>query len=82
MITTRIYNNTNKVRTRTWIVLMSPIIIIILGNLAARLFSNLPGKWAWTGYFPVYWGLLFLFIIFTGKKENQHLWFRKSQGSR
>jgi membrane protease YdiL (CAAX protease family) len=82
MITTEINNSTNKLRTRTWIVLISPILIIILGNLAARLFSNQLGKWAWTGYFPVYWGMLFLFIAFTGKKENRLLWFRKAQGSR
>jgi membrane protease YdiL (CAAX protease family) len=73
---------TNKPQTRRLIILMSPILILIIGNLAARLFSDRLGKWAWTGYFPVYWGLIFLFIFFTGKKENQRLWFRKSGGSR
>ena len=69
-------------KTRTLIVLMSPIIILIFGNFAARLFIDLLGKWAWIGYFPVYWGLLLLFIAYTGKRENQKLWFLKPQGSR
>lgn len=67
--------------SRKWIVLMSPIIVLILGNLAARFFSHTLGKWAWLGYFPVYWFMLFLFMFFAGNKESQRLWFRKSQGS-
>ena len=72
----------HKISTRGWIILVSPIIILILGNLAAKLFYNALGKWAWVGYFPVYWSMLFLLMYFAGNKENQRLWFRKSQGSR
>ena len=61
--------------------MVSPIIILILGNLTAKLFYNALGKWAWIGYFPVYWFMLFLFMFFAGNKESQRLWFRKSQGS-
>ena len=71
----------HKISTRGWIILVSPIIILILGNLAAKLFYNTLGKWAWIGYFPVYWFMLFLFMFFAGNKESQRLWFRKSQGS-
>jgi len=71
-----------KTQTRKLIVLLSPIFIIIIGNLAARLFTNLLGKWAWTGYFPVYWSMLFLFIHYAGKRENQQSWFQISKGSR
>jgi hypothetical protein len=39
------------------------------------------GNWAWAGYFLVYWCMLFLFIFFTGKRDNQRLWFKKSNGS-
>lgn len=72
----------NKISSRKWIVLMSPIIILVLGNLAAKLFYNALGIWAWIGYFPVYWFMLFLFMFFAGNKESQRYWFRKSQGSR
>jgi len=72
----------NKTQTRTWFVLLSPIFIIIIGNFAARLFIGMIGNWAWIGYFPVYWGALLLFLTYTGKRENQKLWFRKPQGSR
>ena len=60
---------------------MSPVIVLILGNLASRFFSHALGKWAWLGYFPVYWSILFLLMFFIGNKENQRLWFSKSQGS-
>ena len=72
----------HKISTRGWINLVSPIIILIIGNLAAKLFYNALGKWAWIGYFPVYWSMLFLLIYFSGNNENRLLWFRKSQGSR
>jgi membrane protease YdiL (CAAX protease family) len=72
----------NKTHTRKLIVLLSPLFIIIIGNLAARFFTDLLGKWAWTGYFPVYWSMLFLFIHFAGKRENQQSWFQISKGSR
>jgi len=72
----------HKISTREWIILISPIIILILGNLAAKLFYNILGKWAWVGYFPVYWFMLFLFMFFAGNKESQRLWFKKSEGNR
>lgn len=81
-MTLRTTNDINMNKIRTWIVLISPVFIIILGNFAARLFIDLLGNWAWIGYFTVYWGLLLLFIAYAGKWENQKLWFRKPQGSR
>lgn len=71
-----------KTQSRIWIVLLSPVIILIIGNITARLFANLLGNWAWIGYFLVYWTMLFIFMTFTGKRVDQLLWFRKSQGSR
>ena len=72
----------NKTQTRSWIALISPILVLVVGNIAARFFSDLPGRWAWTGYFTVYWIMLILFMTFTGKRVDQQSWFRKSQGSR
>jgi hypothetical protein len=39
----------NNRNTSTLIVLASPIIIMIIGNIAARIFMDLFGKWAWIG---------------------------------
>lgn len=71
-----------KNQIRILIVLLSPIIILIIGNVTAHIFVNLLGKWAWLGYFVVYWTLLFIFMTFTGKRVDQLSWFQKSQGSR
>jgi len=71
-----------KHQTRFLIVLLSPIIVLIIGNVTAHLFVNLLGKWAWLGYFVVYWTILLIFITLTGKRVDQLSWFRKSQGSR
>jgi hypothetical protein len=71
----------NKPQKSTLIILASPIVIMIIGNLSARFFLNMLGNWAWAGYFLVYWSIIFLFIFFTGKRENQRLWFKKSAGS-
>jgi uncharacterized protein len=64
------------------IVWITPFLIVLIGNIAARISSRLLGNWAWTGYFPIYWGMIMLVLIFAGKKENQRSWFQKSQGSR
>jgi len=72
----------NKPQKTTLIILVSPIIIIFFGNLSARFFLHILGTWAWIGYFPVYWSMLFISTLYCGKRENQLVWFRKSMGSR
>jgi uncharacterized protein len=62
------------------IALISPVFVIVIGHLAARFSHELLGKWAWAGYFPVYWGILLL-IIFIFNDKNPLVWFKKSQGS-
>jgi membrane protease YdiL (CAAX protease family) len=71
-----------KNQLRTPIILLSPILILTIGNVAAHIFVNLLGKWAWIGYFMVYWAMLIIIIILTGKRVDQLSWFQKSQGSR
>jgi membrane protease YdiL (CAAX protease family) len=76
-----IKSKTNIIQVNNWIALLSPIIIIAFGHLVARFSNGLLGKWAWIGYFPVYWGMLLFFIFFFNDKKNPLLWFKKSQGS-
>jgi len=71
-----------KNQIRFFIVLLSPIIILIIGNATAHIFVSLLGKWAWLGYFVVYWSMLYIFMTLTGKRVDQLSWFQKSQGSR
>jgi uncharacterized protein len=68
--------------TRKWTILISPIIVVIIGHLAARIFSSLLGQWAWIGSSITYWGTLFLTMIFLGGKERFKTWSGKSRGSR
>jgi uncharacterized protein len=74
-------SKTNIIQANNWIALLSPIIIIAFGHLIARFSNGLLGKWAWIGYFPVYWGMLLFFIFIFNDKKNPFLWFKRSQGS-
>lgn len=72
----------NQLKIRRNIILLSPFIILVIGNFSARLFIKLLGKWAWTGYFMIYWGMILLILVFSGSfREKYRSWFRKSQGS-
>ena len=71
----------NKIQTYRWMAILSPIFIIAIGHLAARLSKDLLDQWAWIGYFPAYWGMLLFFIFILNEKKNPLLWFKKSQGS-
>ena len=61
--------------------MLSPVFIIIIGYLVARFFVGFLGKWTWIVYFPVYWGMLILFLFLFNEKKNILLWFGKPQGS-
>jgi membrane protease YdiL (CAAX protease family) len=71
---------TNRFQIHKWIALLSPVLIIAIGHLVARLSNGLFGQWAWIGYFPIYWGML-LFFIFILNENTPLSWFKKSQGS-
>lgn len=68
--------------TRRWIILASPIFVVLIGHLAARFFTALLGQWAWTGTSVVYWGSLILIVALLGKKKRIKTWFGRVQGSR
>lgn len=79
--------NTLQIRTqdkqsRGILVLASPILVIIVGHFAARLFSSLFLDWAWLGSSLVYWGSMILTIWLLGDKQSMIRWFSKSQGSK
>lgn len=71
-----------KQTTRRWIILASPILIVLIGHFAAQLFTSWLGRWAWTGTAIVYWGTMFLFMWLFGAKARINSWFGKSKGSK
>jgi membrane protease YdiL (CAAX protease family) len=69
-------------RSHKILVLASPILIIFIGHVAARLFYNLFGNWAWLGSSLTYWGSMALVVWFLGDRRSIALWFNRSQGSK
>ena len=69
-------------RTHQPLVIVSPILVVIVGHFAARLFYYLFEDWAWVGSSLVYWGSMILTIWLLGDKQSVIRWFSKSQGSR
>lgn len=64
------------------LVFASPILVIIIGHLAARFFYYLFNDWAWLGSSIVYWGSMILMIWLLGERQSLNRWFGKSQGSK
>jgi hypothetical protein len=69
-------------RSHRFLVLASPIIVVIIGHFAARFFLYLFDDWAWLGSSLVYWGSVTLIICLLGDKQSITRWFGKSQGSK
>lgn len=69
-------------RSHSFLVLASPIIVVIIGHFAARFFLSLFGDWAWLGSSLTYWGTMALIIWLLGDRQSIKNWFGKSQGSK
>lgn len=69
-------------RSLMFLVLVSPILIILIGHFGARLFYSLFADWAWLGSSLTYWGTMALIIRLLGDKQVLSRWFAKSQGSK
>ena len=74
--------NVQPGRSRTMLILASPILVVSLGHFAARLLYSLFDDWAWLGSSLVYWGCMLSLIWFLGDRRSFTQWFAKSQGSR
>ena len=68
--------------SRRFLILASPVVVVIIGHFAARFFLYLFDEWAWLGSSLVYWGSMALIIWFLGDKQSFMHWFGKSQGSK
>jgi membrane protease YdiL (CAAX protease family) len=71
-----------QTKNRRIIIIVSPILVILIGNFAAQFFTSLLNQWAWIGVFPVYWGSMLLIIKLFGDSKRQKAWFSTPQSSR
>lgn len=68
--------------SRNLLVIASPLLIVLLGTILARLSVAWLGKWAWALTVPVYWITMSVIIFLVSGKEKWLGWFRKPHGSR
>ncbi len=79
---TALHVSVQQDRSHGFFVLVSPILVVVIGHFAARLFLSLFGDWAWLGSSLTYWGSMILLIWLLGDKQSIRNWFAKSQGSK
>ena len=80
---TNVLENTQAGRTvlqRKTLVALSPVIIVLLGFLAAQVSIKSLGVWAWVGTLPVYWGMMLAVIMAFGTRSQLAGWFAPSRG--
>jgi uncharacterized protein len=68
--------------SRQYLILASPILVVLIGHFAARFFLYLFGNWAWLGSSLVYWGSMIALIWFLRDRSSPRQWVARSQGSK
>jgi membrane protease YdiL (CAAX protease family) len=67
---------------RLWLGFGSPLAVLLVGNLAARLSQAWLGEWAWVGTGLAYWAGLAGLAVFASTPEQRRRWSAPSRGSR
>jgi membrane protease YdiL (CAAX protease family) len=65
---------------RQLLILLSPILVILLGQLAARTLVPIIGIWSWVPLNLGYWSFVILLIAWGGGREAVIKWLQPSQG--
>jgi hypothetical protein len=65
---------------RTWILILSPVVILAFGQLTVRLLAPAMGGWSWAPFSVVYAVMLVLVIAFAGGRTQVRQWLRPSRG--
>jgi uncharacterized protein len=68
--------------SRQYLILASPILVVLIGHFAARFFLYLFGNWAWLGSSLVYWGSMIALIWFLRDRSSPRQWVARSQCSK
>lgn len=69
-------------RRHRLLVLASPLLVLAVGSVAARLFSNVLGRWTWAGAILVYWALLVGLVWTFAGRGRLIAWLAPSKGNR
>jgi membrane protease YdiL (CAAX protease family) len=67
---------------RGWLVIASPLLVVAIGAVAARVSSGLLADWAWIGTVPVYWLAMAATILILAGRQRPREWYKPSRGSR
>ncbi len=62
------------------LVLLSPIFMVIICHLVARISSSMIGKWAFIPVMLTMWAVCWIMISLSGKSAIQNKWLGKSKG--
>lgn len=68
-------------KSRLWFILLSPVGIIVLGRLTAKLAGRALGLWAWIPVTLVLWGLFALLIRIGSSKASLRRWAGPPRGA-
>ena len=63
------------------LILLSPIAVILLGQLAARTLAPVIGIWSWVPLNIGYWSVIVLLVAWGGGRATFIRWFQPSRGS-
>ena len=66
---------------RQKLILLSPIAVILLGQLAARTLGSIIGIWSWLPLTTGYWAILTLLIAWGGGRESIKRWLQPTRGN-
>ena len=61
---------------RQKLILLSPIAVILLGQLAARTLGSIIGIWSWVPLNVGYWSIIILFVAWGGGRDAITRWLR------
>ncbi len=64
------------------LIMTSPVLVVLLGSLAARVSSSLLGEWAWIGTVPIYWLTMAAIVLGISGSKRARGWYGPSHGSR
>ena len=65
---------------RQLLILLSPVAVILFGQLAARILGPIIGLWSWVPLNLGYWSILIVLIAWGGGREMVIKWLKPSRG--
>jgi membrane protease YdiL (CAAX protease family) len=68
-------------KKRRFIIVLSPLAVILLGQVAARMLGPLIGVWSWVPLTTGYWIGILLLVAWGGGKEATSRWLQRSGGA-